>query len=436
MRLAMLIPLPLRRITRKTFWCSVFNPVGTVSGLLPVILSGLVLMAGMLCWSACTPRPASGPPHGMAMPVHTMEAKAGRRPDATDYVATLISRHAVVLQPQVLGKVSRIYVQPGDRVAMGAPLLQIDPVKAAATVLQVQAEAAVREADREEAKQRLNAALQQQASFQSAWTLSQSQYKRYKALYDQEYVSHETLDQHADGLSKAKADLATHQAQLLALKAAVASAEKRHEQARSGLHAEQAQLRYYTITAPFAGTVGDIPVKIGSLVQPLTALLSVTENSLLEVNLRVPAEKASALHPGMPVQLMDENDHTVLAASKIGFVSPNVDPETQTVLLKATVQNPTGVLKADQQIKARLIWQYVTGVMIPTSAVVHLAGQDFVYIVTRKGPQGFVAQQRPVTLGPVEGNHYSVLKGIQSGEMVIIRGTQKLVDGVPVKPVS
>src|SRR5512135_2695044 len=63
-----------------------------------------------------------------------MPASAQLVPQSNDYLATLKSRNAAVLQPQVEGDITRIFVHSGERVQAGAPILEIDPRKQEATV--------------------------------------------------------------------------------------------------------------------------------------------------------------------------------------------------------------------------------------------------------------------------------------------------------------
>ena len=69
-----------------------------------------------------------------AMPVKVQTAKAEKIDDTTEYVATLKSRDSAVVMPQVEGIITQIYVHSGERVADGAPMMQIDPEKQQATV--------------------------------------------------------------------------------------------------------------------------------------------------------------------------------------------------------------------------------------------------------------------------------------------------------------
>src|ERR1700722_2300838 len=74
---------------------------------------------------------AGGPP---AMPVQVQVAQSVRIPDTTEYLSVLKSRQSAVINPQVEGQITKIFVKSGDQVNAGTPLLQLDPLKKEATV--------------------------------------------------------------------------------------------------------------------------------------------------------------------------------------------------------------------------------------------------------------------------------------------------------------
>ena len=86
-------------------------------------------------------------------------------------------------------------------------------------------------------------------------------------------------------------------------------------------------------------------------------------------------------------------------------------------------------------MKARVIWSTSPTPTVPVLAVTRIGGQPFVYVATEANGS-MVAKQRSVTLGDTIGNDYAVKSGLKPGEKVIISGTQFLIDGCPVQPIS
>ncbi len=310
--------------------------------------------------------------------------------DTTEYVATLKSRHSAAINPQVDGQVVNIYVHSGDRVAAGAPLMQIDPLKQQATLSSQEYARAAVLANLEYARQ---------------------QYERTSKLYADGVVSKQSLDE-------AKSALEAVEAQLRSLDAQVRE--------------QQVQLQYYKVLAPTGGVIGDIPVHVGDRVTPTTLLTTVDQLGDLEVYIQVPIERAPDLRLNKPVQLLDSADR-VIAEGRLDFISAEVDDQTQSILVKSRVNNAKGLLRTAQFIRARIIWDRRQGLVIPVLAVSRINGQPFAFVAEEKGNQ-LVARQRRVSLGQMLGNDYVVLDGIKAGDRIIVSGAQNLVDGAPVVP--
>jgi multidrug efflux pump subunit AcrA (membrane-fusion protein) len=310
------------------------------------------------------------------MPVKVQEARAVPVNDTTEYVATLKSRDSAVLMPQVEGQVTRIYVHSGDRTAAGSPLMEIDPLKQQATVKSQESTKAAQLAN-------LN------------WT--EQQYERAQGLFSAGVVSKQDLDQ-----AKTARDAA--QAQVDSLDAQVRE--------------QQVQLRYYKVAAPTT-----------------TVLTTVDKPGSLEVYVYVPIERASQLKMNLPVQVLD-GEGKVIAASRISFISPQVDNTTQTVLVKARVANGNDALRQSQFIRARVVWGTHKNPVVPVLAVSRLAGQYFAFVAEPQKGGSYAARQRPLKIGQTVGNDYEVQDGIKPGDKVIISGTQFLLDGAPVIPQS
>jgi RND family efflux transporter MFP subunit len=354
------------------------------------LLSFLALPALL---AGCGNNASAGKPGGpQAFPVKVITAQARKVPISTDYLATLRSRNSSLLQPQVEGDITRIFVHAGERVQAGTPLLEIDPRKQQAAVNN------------------------QEAAFKSSQAtlrLAAVDLDRKRKLY-------------AAGVI-AKADLDSSQT---AYDAAKANAEA----LEASTHEQRVQLRYYTVNAPTDGIVGDIPVRVGDHVTNQTQLTTLDRGSELEAYIYVPSEKSGSVRPGMPVDLMDDTGKPTLR-TKIFFVSPRVDTDSQTLLVKASVPNGDLKFRNAQQIHVRVVWSEQPAPTIPITAVSRLSGKMFAFVAESDGQQS-VARQRAIEVGDLIGNDYVVLDGIKAGDKVITSSVQMLVDGMPVVPQS
>ena len=327
-----------------------------------------------------------------ALPVKIEVAQAARVNESTDYVATLKSRESAAIMPQVEGHVTRILVRSGDQVAAGSPLLEIDPSKQQATLKSQEDTRSARLASLEFAKQ---------------------QYERAVGLAAAGIMSRQDLDQAKSALDAAQAEVQSLDAQV---------------------REQQVQLQYYRVSAPADGVVGDIPVRVGDRVTVSTLLTTLDRPGSLEAYVSVPVERAAQLRIGLPVQILNSLGE-IAAESRVTFVSPQVDNSTQTVLAKARIENTGGSLRNAQFIRARVVWETHERPVIPVLAVSRISGQYFAFVAENQGA-GLLARQRPIRVGEIVDNHYTVLEGLKVGDRIIVSGTQMLADGVPVSPQS
>ena len=323
-----------------------------------------------------------------AMPVQVQVAQAQRIPDTTEYISVLKSRHSAVINPHVEGYITKIFVKAGDQVTAGTPLLQIDPLKQQAAVSSYQAARSAQEAN---------------------VRFAQVQLERQRKLYAEGVVPKAELDNAQTNYDSAVSQLKSIEEQL---------------------NQQQVELHYYRVSAPMDGIVGDIPVRVGDRVGVTTLLTTVDEPGALEAYIYIPADRARNLKMGVPVYLVDDTGKK-LADSHITFISPEVDPETQTVLAKATVENAQGRLRVSQQVRAQVVWNMHEGTVIPILAVTRISGQFFAFLAVPEG-KGTVARQKLIHVGNTVENDYVVQDGIKPGDHIITSGLQFLQDGAPV----
>src|SRR6185312_292673 len=117
------------------------------------------------------------------------------------------------------------------------------------------------------------------------------------------------------------------------------------------------------------------------------------------------------------------------------FISPQVDNQTQTILVKGNIDNSSQRLRTQQFVQVRITWGTRQAALVPVLSVLHQGGRDFVFVAAPRG-QGFYAHQIPVELGAIQGNEYEVKSGLKPGDKVIVSTTQILAEGMPVMPMA
>ena len=324
------------------------------------------------------------------MPVEMITLAQKPVEQSTEFVASLKSRRSSTIQPEVEGFLTRIAVRSGQNVSHGALLFEIDSAPEQAALGSLQSMRPMRESEVEFARQQVT----RNKTLLSAGAISQREVEQFEAQ----------------------------------LRAAEAQLKTLDEQIRQ----QRSQLDYYRVTAPLAGTVGDIPVNVGDRVTRTTVLTTVDENGVLEVYINVPVQQAPQLKLGLPVRLMDDGGG-VLATNKITFISPSVDTNTQSVLAKAQLVEGRGQFRSDQFARVRVVWTSAPGLTVPVTAVTRVNAQFFAFVAEKSG-DGLTAKQKPVQLGEIIGNDYVLHSGLTAGEQLIVGGLQKIRDGAPVMP--
>ena len=347
-------------------------------------------MLGSLLVAGCNRNQAAGQQGPGAMPVQVQPVRLQTVSDTTEFVATIRSRDAAILQPQVEGQITKIDVHAGQHVEKGEPLMEIDLQKQEATVHTQEANERSRTAQLE---------------------LNKIQLERTKKLYASGVVSKQELDQAQTAYNASVADV---------------------EALRASVNEQKQQLRYYTVSAPQSGVVGDIPVRVGDRVATTTMLTTVDSGKGLEAYISIPAERAADIHVGTDVSLIAEDGSQV--PTKVSFVSPLLDQQNQLLLTKAPIPE-SNKFRNNQVIHVRVTWKQMQAPLVPVLAVSRQAGEVFVFVAGQKDGKTVAVQKMIVTTDTV-GNDYVVKSGLDPGEKLIVSGTNMLVDGMPVMPME
>jgi len=351
----------------------------------PVILAAAFINTGCGKTEAKAPSP-------QPLPVKVETINLAPVPRTDEYVATVKSRRSASIQPQVDGTLARILVKSGDRVRTGQVLMTIDPLKQQATVDQQRSTEAQKKA---------------------VFDYNQRELERQRGLYEGGVTSKQNYDYAMQAFENSKADL---------------------ESAKASRATQERQLTYYHLTAPFDGIIGDVPVHIGDYVSQQTLLTTVDQNADLEAYIYIPTERAAEIRMGLPVQVVTSSGE-LIEKTKIDFISQQVDNALQGILVKAPIHAPLDRFRNSQLVKARVVWSTSPAPTVPVLAITRIGGQSFVYVAA-SSDNGTVAKQRAVSLGDTIGNDYAVSDGLKAGDKVIVSGTQFLVDGMPVRPLS
>ncbi|WP_081942791.1 efflux RND transporter periplasmic adaptor subunit [Myxosarcina sp. GI1] len=456
---------------------SLFMPDTCISRISTSVVTTAILSISL---SGCGGKVESQEPQVVAVKLKTIELDT--LVDSSEYVGTLQATERVNLAPRIEGRILEIFVRQGDRVSRGDPIVKLEPtqeqenVNAAiqsvnveqATLGQTRAELKTSEANRAAAAAEVEGIRADLQDTEAEVELAKTNIKRTKMLVKGGALPQQDLDEDNRDLKSSFAQRNSRKQTLNAAIKSLQAADEQVEQARANVSSQNAavdrakaelgsvsqSLAYNTITAPIDGIVGSLDFKkVGDYVSVGDSLTTITNNQNLELNINVPVEYRDRLRTGLTVESIDR-DGSAGVEGKIVYVAPLVQQDTQSILAKVLFHNQES-LKDREYLQVRTIWKKNPGILVPTTAISTLGGQNFVYVAKQKGnteakdsqsksgesssksPQEkqstLIAAQQPVKLGSIQDGNYQVVSGLQKGERIAVSNILSLQDGMPIK---
>ena len=192
---------------------------------------------------------------------------------------TIEPQLSVDISSSVMGRVTRLAINEGDRVAGGQFLLQIDPESLQSAVNRNEASLRAAESGVEQARVAVESA-------RVNLELARDTLERQTELWELELISREEYDQ-------ARRELELRETEFKARQVEVATARQRIRQERATLESAEYDLEQVTITSPIDGVItrrsieeGETVV-IGTMNNPGTVLMTIADFSILEAHVEV-----------------------------------------------------------------------------------------------------------------------------------------------------
>ncbi len=369
-------------------------------GVSPLVLGSAVLLAVLILIPGCRKETKTQAPPVPEVSVIKVEPKD--TPVSFEFVAQTQSSHQVEIRARVDGFLDRRVYTEGAMVKEGQVLFLMDKKPFQARVDGAAAALARQKASMETARANL---------------------ERVKPLAAQQALSQKDLDD-ATGSYEMNA-------------AAV-------EQAKTDLATAQLNLSYCTISSPVSGIAGAAVQQDGAYINALNSSLttvavlspiwvnfSVSENEMKRYRDQI--TKGSLRSPrneNYVVEIIQVDGSIFPHTGRITFAAPSYNAQTGTFLLRASVENPEGVLRPNQYVRARLKGAIrPKAVVVPQRAVAQGAKGQFVWVVNREGK----AEARPVVAGDWHENDIFISDGLRAGDQVVVDGGLMLRPGEPVK---
>jgi RND family efflux transporter MFP subunit len=344
-------------------------------------------------------------------------------------VGSLFPFEEVAVGSEVEGRVDAVYVDVGDRVETGRPLVRIVPVELDLALQQEQAALRQIEArlvttsagaltDPKDAAEVKKAAADR--------TDAEQKLERAKELFGQGLISRGTFEETEARANAARAayDMAVQNVENLRAQAAQRSAS---------VALASKKLKDSVIRAPFGGHVKQRMISLGQYVKVQTPVMAIVDNDPLRARLKVPEKVAGWIAVGQAVTIQVEAYPGRAFTGKVARISPSVDPQTRSFEVEALLGNKDGLLKPGFFARASIVSSHVDeALLVPQDALRYLYGVYKVYAVEES-----TLHETEVKLGARDGADVEIVSGIKSGAQVAVPAEgEELRDGAAITAVN
>ncbi len=317
------------------------------------------------------------------------------------FSAKMKGQNDVTVTPQVSGQLMKICVSEGQQVKKGQALFMIDSRNA-----QLELEAA---------QANLQAALAQENS-------AKLEYESNKNLFDKKIVSSYMLNNSENSYKQAQASVA---------------------QARAAVNRAKVNLGFCTITANVSGIIGEIPVRVGDQVSPMTLLTMLSGNTTMQAEFSVTESVVETMvQEGMKASDVDK---FIAKLPEVTFVMKNgteyphkgrvvsltgvVNAETGSLTSKVSFPNPDGHLYSGIQGTIVMPMAEKGVILVPQYAVVRLQDKAQVYKVQADSTATAVEVKTEDT---GNGKDFIVTSGLNEGDQIVTTGANNVTEGMKV----
>ncbi len=199
----------------------------------------------------------------------------------------------------------------------------------------------------------------------------------------------------------------------------------------AALKLAQIGLDYAEIKAPYPGVVTVRNTETGAYVKVGDAVVTMVNDRTLEIEADVPANRVGGLVAGTAVTFRIDGRSGKRIAARVRAVIPVDNPMTRTRAVRFTPEQPAGGdgIAVNQSVTVDIpVGQRRLVVSVHKDAIVHKQGRTQVFVAV-----GGKVMMRPVRLGDAVGNRFIVIAGLRAGELVVVRGNERLRPGQAVR---
>ncbi len=194
----------------------------------------------------------------------------------------------------------------------------------------------------------------------------------------------------------------------------------------------QARIDRKTIRAPFTGQVGIREINLGQYVPAGAPIVALQANEKVYANFTLPQQALDKIETGLEIKLSSDVYPDRIFEGSLTAISPEIDAATRSVALQGTFDNPDALLRAGLFVRVEVSLPYTSKVnVVPATAILYAPYGNSVYKI-EESENGKVARQHFISIGERKGDYVSVVKGIEVGDVIVSGGAFKLRNGISV----
>lgn len=335
------------------------------------------------------------------VPVHSHRIQRGTVVDEVMGTGTLEARVSSAISPKIAGRVEVLLADQGDSVKAGDELVRLDSSE-------LQQQVAIAQANVEAAKAAIERLKADKDRAVVVLTQADKNFKRVEQLANREATSQGDLDQAAEALGVAVADVSRAEAGINEGQKGLVSAEK-------NLQYQQARLGDTVIVAPFDGMVIKRDREPGDIVVPGSSIMILISTSEIWVSAWVDETQMSKLEPGQVARVVFRSQPTRAFPAQVARLGREADRETREFIVDVRVLELPKNWAVGQRAEAFITIAEPQEVpLVPKSFLVREAGQDGVFV-----NDNGTAAWHPVTLGIDGAEAIGITGGVDAGDVIV-----------------
>ena len=338
------------------------------------------------------------------IPVQVMEVKAGDLSSVNTLTGTVEPGMKTTVGSKVSGRVTGVSVDMGQSVSAGQALATIDSTEIQNQLSQSQAQLQVDQVQLANAKNKA--------------TQSQTDYERYKQLFDSGAISQQQLEQSKLTMENDQGTIKLYQSTQAKDQANVAYYQK--------------QLSETTITAPVSGVISARNIEVGMMLTSQAAAFDLVQPDPVKVTVNVPEQYITQVRQGTGAAITLDQLEGKTFTGQVARVSPDINAASQAYPVEIEIKNSGKAILPG--MTARVVFTGLTtqsGIVVPAQAVVETSQGSEVFTV-----ENGTAKMHIVELGAVSSDQIVILSGLKAGEKLVINGQTLLSDGEKVNVVQ